>query len=225
MDYDRPVRGASAMKQQQKIPLFLSLQKAIDKQIDTASQLNGKALPCQIIAIAGSIVTVEFLLSTDYTLPQVTMSVAGSKYITVPYQVGDKGVAIPADALLSGVSGLGAEVTSLDSIPSNLGALLFVPLGNVSIPANPMQVVITGPHGVVLSNEVGDSIITIADGSILLQNGTSVTMQVGTNSIVVSASGVAITGILTVNGHPYALHTHVGVQTGTDNSGVVTPGT
>ncbi|MHB1781027.1 hypothetical protein, partial [Acidithiobacillus sp.] len=53
-------------------------------------QRQGMALPCHVIAVSGSIVTVQFDVS-GVSLPQVTIPKAESPYFRQPTQIGDKG--------------------------------------------------------------------------------------------------------------------------------------
>lgn len=107
----------------------------------------GLGLPCQVTAISTAgpqIVTVAFQVKTALTLPPVTLPTIGSRYVRLPIQVGDLGMCMRADARLGGVSGLGQPADM--STPSNLGALVFVPVGNVGWSSvNPNAITITDP--------------------------------------------------------------------------------
>jgi hypothetical protein len=59
-------------------------------------------------------VTVAFELhDTPYVFPNVTIPLFGPQYIRYPMQPGDKGIVIPADTYLGGVSGQGGGVADL----------------------------------------------------------------------------------------------------------------
>lgn len=212
------------MSNNQKVPFPVSLQQVIGNSTDDSLQSLGQAYPCHVTAVNGAIVTVNFDLNApNANYPPVTCATIGSKYVRVPIQVGDKGVCMPANARLGGVTGLGKGLAPV-SLPSNLGALVFVPLGNVNWDS-------IDPTATVIVSATAQSIATFADSGTTLQYGSSevilnasgATLQDGGNQVVVSSSGVAINGTLTINGAPYLLHVHKLVQTGTSDSGPVGP--
>lgn len=136
----------------QKLPLARSLNRIAEQKAANAIQLLGKALPAQVTAVMGSIVTVKFLIqSTTFTLQQVTIPVGMPEYIRLPVQVDDLGVVFPADVFLGGVTGLGSGVASL-TLPANLSSLVFFPVGNknFSTTDDPNKLVLYGPDGVVV---------------------------------------------------------------------------
>jgi hypothetical protein len=58
----------------QKTHLGLALNEFAQKRILDYIHMQGRALPCSVVAAQGSIVTVNFEIQTShYTLPQVTM--------------------------------------------------------------------------------------------------------------------------------------------------------
>lgn len=160
----------------QKLPMARSLNRVAEQQASNAIQLLGKALPAEVVSVAGSIVTVKFLVQSSYNLNQVTVPVAGSEYIRLPIQVGSLGVVFPADAFLGGVTGLGSGVASL-TMPANLSSLVYFPLGNKNFSAtdDPRKLVLYGPDGAVLRT---------ADSSVKLTvdaNGVTVVIPIGKN--------------------------------------------
>jgi hypothetical protein len=164
----------------QKLPLARSLNRIAEQQAHNAISILGKALPAQVTAVAGSIVTVKFLIqSSTMTLQQVTIPVAGSEYMRLPVQVNDMGVVFPADTFLGGVTGLGSGVANL-SIPANLSALVYFPVGNKNFSAtdDPNKIVLYGPNG---------GIIRSKDKSVEI-------------NVDKTSGAVAITGNLTVSG-------------------------
>lgn len=166
----------------QKTPLARSLNTFAERKISDAIQILGKALPCSVAAIpiAGvPIFEVKFEIQTDFTLPNVTVAMAGAEYIRFPIPVGCKGVVFPAATRLGGVNGLGSGVADL-STPANLSALTFFPLGNSewTPSAFPNSLDLFGPEGVVVRN---------ADGTILLKvtdDGVEITLPMGKNLII-----------------------------------------
>lgn len=151
----------------QKTHLTDELNQFATQKAAKAIQLLGKSLPCQITKVAGSIVTVKFLLrNVPFTLPTVTIPVASPQYVRWPLQIGDPGLTVAADAYLGGVSGLGGGIADLTA-PANLTALFFVPLGNVSFPPpeDPNKIILYGPDGAVLRTLDKSVSITLAKGA------------------------------------------------------------
>lgn len=185
----------------QKIPFQSALNRFATRKVADLQQQLGKSLPCSVVSVNNSIVTVKFELDSDlFTLPQITIPVFGPEYIRYPLQVGDKGVTVATDLRLGGVSGLGSGNASLTP-PSNLTALYFMPIANANWSAtdDPNRVVIYGPNGAVLRSTNGPA------------------------NIVVGLNDVYINGTLWLNGFAYLGHKHIGVQTGGGTSGPVTP--
>lgn len=191
------------MSQHLKKPLFQTLGQTIQSRIADAAQLDGKALPCRVLAVTGAFVTVAFELVTDFTLPLVTLPIATSRYIRAPIQPGDTGLAIPADALLGGVTGE-SGVTATLMKPANLGALVFLPLGNVAFTmTDPLSVELAGPNGVILRNTAGTESVTISALGVSIESATAISITCGTQSITLTPAAINITGALFVNGNPY----------------------
>lgn len=165
------------MSRAQKTPLSRSLSTfAQSKSLDEVIK-HGLALPGHVVAVSGAIVTVNFDVK-DMTLPQVTMPVVGSKYIRLPIQKGDLGVALPASVYLGGVSGLGGA-TADDSLPGNLSTLVWLPIGNKN-----WSVV---PSGVVL-----DSASVTATGNLSVANGASGVFTTPTGDTVTVQNGIIV---------------------------------
>lgn len=177
----------------------------------------GLGLPGHVTAVNGAIVTVAFDV-TGALIPEVMMPVAESAYVMLPIQEGDKGVALPAAVYIGGVSGLGNGTADLNVRPANLSALIWFPVGSkLWGGGNPNQVVIAGPNGVVLQDSEGNTIATLTSSTFVLNAKTTITLEVGGVSIVITSAGI------TINGINFLQHTHSAVQTGTGTSGPVVP--
>jgi len=123
---------------------------------------------------------------------------------------------VSADVYLGGMTGLGGGVANYSRLDANLSTLVFVPLSNTNFPAVDANAYnITGPNGAVIKDDKGSSVITLTPDSITLAH--------GSNSVVISGSGITITGTLTINGKAYLSHEHSGVATGSSNTGGVVP--
>jgi hypothetical protein len=217
------------------------------KQISDANELLSKSLPCHVVAVEGAIVTVAFDVTTEFTLPQVKMPVLESQYVRLPIQVGDRGITIGADTLISHITGLGGGAAPIVAQPPNLAALVFVPIGNAAwVTRDANAVVIEAPNGAIIRTQDGNSIVTVSDTEIRITRGdntvivvsdtdltmtrgdTSITMNgtdlniSGTN-ITIAGTNVDINGVVKINSKPYLSHKHSGVFIGTSNSGPVAP--
>lgn len=143
------------------------------------AQSGGRALPCTVTAVMGSIVTVTFETTGIWTLPPLTLPKAESQWLRAPTQIGDKGLTIPADTYLGGISGLGDGVADLTKQYGNMTTLVWVPVGAVAfIPMpDPNKPWVNGPAGAVMSDTAQTASvitaknfvqITTADGSMTI---------------------------------------------------------
>ena len=149
---------------------------------------TGKALPCRVVSVSGSIVTVAFEVNASpLNLPNVTIPKAESPWIRMPTQVGDKGMTIPADVYLGGISGLGSGTASLAPV-GNLSALVFVPISNkASPPVDQNAAQIQGPNGAIIQTTTGTT-----SKAVLNTSGTTITY--GSNTATVNGSGISLNG-------------------------------
>jgi hypothetical protein len=196
---------------------------------------TGRALPCRVVAVRGAVVTVAFEVdSTPWVLPQITIPKAESNWIRMPTQVGDTGMTMPADAYLGIVSGLGSGLPSIQVQPSNLSALVFVPVSsNNSPPSDQNAAIAQGPNGAVMQTTSGTpssavtntsgTTITFGSNTIVL-NATGFIVTIGSNTFEINSSGITMSGGgqslsmgvggLILNGINFNTHVHGGVTTG-----------
>ena len=187
----------------QKIPLAISLANFTEQTVQEGLSGLGQVYPCTVksVGLDGSgntVVTVNFEINpvsstgTKITLPEVTMPIAESKYVRLPVQVGDQGIAVAASVRIGGITGLGTGLAPL-SPSSNLGALVFLPVSNTAWSTlDPNAVVISASNGAIIRTDDGKAIVTIAEDK--------VTVAYNNTTLVVSGSGVKITGNLEVTG-------------------------
>lgn len=153
-----------------KTPLARSLESLAEGKIRDAVQLLGQALPCSVVSTDGAFATVKFEVdAAPFTIPNVTVPIAGSQYVRLPLQPGDGGFVIPAAARLSGISGVAPGVPKLDK-PANLSSLVFLPIGNKAWDAvDPDVLVLYGPEGVTIQKQDGTVKVRLTDdGDIIL---------------------------------------------------------
>lgn len=228
----------------QRSPFQRYINKFTEKKIADELVLTGYALPCQVVTVMGSIVTVSFQINTPNqttTLPNVTVPVEGSEYVRLPIQVGCKGWVKPADARLGGVTGLGTGTADLTR-PANLGALVFAPLGNKNFtpPTDPNKIEIYGPAGFIARSQNGNVSVVGTQTSLVLTvgainitvdgtaiifngpvvfNGTVSGIEGGGGTVNFGNANVTTTGTITSNGVVLSTHLHSGVSTGIDDTG------
>jgi hypothetical protein len=161
-------------------------QLAINR-IAQAIENQGYALPCHVVNVSGAVVTVAFdVQNSPQSLPNITIPKAESPWIRMPTQVGDKGVTMPADVYLGGVSGIGGGTATMTR-RGNLSTLVFVPVSNVgSPPIDQNAAQVQGPNGAIIRTTTGTTSEVVTDG-----NGTTITY--GDVSFTVNAVGITIT--------------------------------
>lgn len=215
-------------------PFARSLNEVATKNALSAIQQYGRALPARVVSVDGAIVRVAFDVISTFTLPQVDMPLFGPEYIRYPIKAGDLGMVIPADARLGAVSGMSSSVPDL-TLPSNLGGLFFMPLGNKNwtavdpervtiygpdgvlirdtdsnsaVDVTPTKVTLYGPDGVLLRDEGDNTSLDVtetaitgeASQTVAFDAGTTLTISVGSVSIVITSAGIAMNGPVTLNG-------------------------
>ncbi len=168
---------------------------------------TGRALPCSVTAINGSIVTVKFEVESQWTLPEVTIPKNESPWVRSCTQVGDKGYCAPADYYLGGISGLGGGTADL-SKRGNLSTLVFTPVSNISSPPDDVNSVqLTGVDGFIVRtvNKVCSMIGTL----------TTLTLTCAGYTLVINSSGITLTAPTTnVDGNLVVSGTITGNGTG-----------
>lgn len=193
------------------------------------SQAVGRPLPCHVVSVMGSIVEVSFAINAaPYTLPNALMPKAESQWIRFPIEVGEYGVAVPAGFSLDGIDGLGGGTADL-SLPANLAALWFVPIGSKSFPSvDTTKAFVSGQTGVVLQDGGANCVFILT--------ATGITITVGGKTWTWNASGLSIDGYVQATGEMTAghggsdsvgvqTHTHSGIQTGSSNTNSPNAGT
>lgn len=187
----------------QKTPLARSLNRFAERKALGLMQMTGKGLPCQITKVdaTGLIVTVKFLVTSPYTLPNVTVPVASSQYARAPLQVGDQGVCLSADTYIGGVTGQGG--TADLSLQANLSALIFFPVGSTKFAAtdDANAYVIYGPDGVILRDSQSKGKLKIQPTVVEWDLPTGVSLVINGNVIINGneevSGGLALGGNIT----------------------------
>lgn len=208
---------------QVKTPFAQSLVQAADKRIYDAIQLEGKALPASVVSRDFAIVTVQFEVMGKQ-LPQITCPLAGSEYIRYPIQPGDKGVVYPADVRLGGITGLGGGAANF-SLPGNLSALVFFPVGNKNWrkdDINQNEVTIYGPEGVKVrtSNREWTLWLTLEGIGVYRNDVLVMSIGGGVDEINIFNQNLIVHGgDVVADGVSLKHHVHGGVTPGGGNTG------
>ncbi|ENR0220588.1 hypothetical protein L8P93_15015 [Enterobacter kobei] len=184
------------MSVDQKLNFGRNMNRFTEQKFDEAFQAAGKVLPASIVAQEGNMVTVAFELhDTPYVFPQVTIPLFGPQYIRYPMQPGDKGIVIPADTYLGGVSGQGGGIADLTP-PANLSALVFLPVSNTeweSVDGN--VVTIYGPEGVTIRDQGSNTTFLLTPGSITIAAVNQFKVTVGDTVLTLTQGMWSLTGI------------------------------
>lgn len=115
----------------QKTPLFASLNKIGDKRASDALAALGRGLPCTVLEVVSpGIVKVNFEVEPQpFALPQVKMAVSKHSSIQYPIKKGDPGVALSADLRTGAITGLSSTKARMTDTVANLSAMTFFWLG------------------------------------------------------------------------------------------------
>jgi hypothetical protein len=196
-----------------KTPIGRSLNEFAHRRARDAIHLTGKALPCTVKEVNGTLATVSFDVS-GFTLQPIEVPTAQSAYLRIPIQPGDTGLCFPADARIGGITGMGGPATADMSQPGNLSALTFFLVSSTAFPAvDPNAVTLTGPNGVVMQDAEKKVVWT--------QTATGATLTIGSTTFAFTAAGLVVTNG-DVKADTISLKTHLTseVESGTGVSGV-----
>ncbi|QHP80640.1 hypothetical protein EO763_12260 [Pectobacterium odoriferum] len=183
------------MSIEQKLSLARNMNRFMDQRMEEAFQSAGKVLPASIVGRSGNMVTVSFeLRDTPYVFPQVTIPLFGPEYIRYPMQPGDKGIVIPADTYLGGVSGQGGGVADLTP-PANLSALVFLPISNTEWEGVDGQVLtLYGAEGVTIRDAGSNTTFLLTPQSIAIATPDSFAVTVGGTTLTLTKQGWSLAG-------------------------------
>ncbi|TNC54570.1 hypothetical protein FHC47_18505 [Klebsiella quasipneumoniae] len=178
-----------------KLNFASSMNRFTERKIENALQKSGKVLPASVVKQTGNMITVSFeLRDIPYVLPKVTIPLFGPQYIRYPMQPGDKGIVIPADTYIGGVSGQGGGTADMTP-PANLSALVFLPISNTEWQGVDGQVVtVYGPDGVTLRDSGSNTTFLLKPDSIAISTPDSFTVTVGGTVFSLTGSKWSLSG-------------------------------
>ncbi|WP_313447623.1 hypothetical protein [Atlantibacter hermannii] len=180
---------------EQKLNFGRNMNRFAEKKVEDALQKAGKVLPVSVVSQAGRMITVAFeLRDTPFVLPQVTVPIFGPQYIRYPMQPGDKGIVIPADTYLGGVSGQGGGIADLTP-PDNLSALLFIPISNTEWePVDGQVVTVYGPEGVTIRDAGSNTTFLLTPDSVTIVTPGQFKVTVGSTVFTLTNGMWSLTG-------------------------------
>ena len=207
------------MSEHLRSPLSVNLARFVSEAIASDNQQRGQSLPCTVKSVQGLLVTVNFEITSSYTYPNVTVPVAMFEYALMPVQPGDKGFVIAADALLGVMTGQSSASTTNLGQPTNLGALVFVPLSNTNwTTPDANSVVLTGVNSSGVTLRSGNHSVTFT----LTASGIDIELSGG--NITINNGTVHVTGgDVIADGIDLKTHRHTAVQPGGGTSGPPVP--
>ncbi|MCO4880240.1 hypothetical protein [Paraburkholderia caribensis] len=165
---------------------------------ERSHNIRGRSWPCTVVSVNGSIVTVQFQVTSQWTLRNTTMPVIGSEYIRLPIQPGMKGYAIPADTTLGAMSGLGPDAPPDETVlPGNLNSLVFAPMGNARwlAPHDPNKIELYGPSGFDIHHQTQPVSMVGSDADLML-SALSSFIKIEDGVITIKAAQIILDGEL-----------------------------
>lgn len=183
------------MSTEKKLSFAGNMNSFTENKIASASQMAGKILPGSVVSRSGNMITVQVLLrDTPYVIPHLTVPLFGPEYIRYPMQPGDKGILIPADTYLGGISGLGGGTANLTT-PANLSALTFLPISNTEWESvDPNVLTMYGPEGVTLRDSGSKTTFLLTPTSITIATPEQFKVTVGGTELTLTGTSWALTG-------------------------------
>ncbi|HDG1664213.1 hypothetical protein [Kluyvera ascorbata] len=183
------------MSTEKKLSFAGNMNSFTENKIASASQMAGKILPGSVVSRSGNMITVQVLLrDTPYVIPHLTVPLFGPEYIRYPMQPGDKGILIPADTYLGGISGLGGGTANLTT-PANLSALTFLPISNTEWETvDPNVLTMYGPEGVTIRDKGSNSTFLLTPESITIATPSSFKVTVGGTVLTLTQGAWSLVG-------------------------------
>lgn len=179
-----------------KLNFGRNMNQFTDRKIQDALEVSGKILPATVVKKSGNMITLSFnLANIPFTLPQVTIPIFGPQYIRYPMQPGDRGIVIPADTYIGGVSGQGGGTADLTP-PANLSALVFLPISNTEWDSVDGDVLtLYGPEGVTIRDSGSNTTFLLTPDAITIAAPTQFKVTVGDSVLTLTQGTWSLTGI------------------------------
>lgn len=166
-----------------------------EHKINKALTMNGKILPVSVASRQGHMIEVVFeLTNIPFTLPNMVVPIFGPEYVRYPIQPGCRGIVIPGDTYLGGVSGLGGGVADL-TMPGNLSSLVFLPISHTEWQDVDYSVLtLYGPEGVTIRDAGSSTTFMLTPQSITINTPQKFQVTTGGTVLTLTPSGWSLTG-------------------------------
>ncbi|HFK4064875.1 TPA: hypothetical protein ACG1UU_002279 [Kluyvera ascorbata] len=183
------------MSTEKKLNFAGNMNNFAANKIAQAQLMAGKVLPAAVVERNGNMVVIQVLLrNVPYVVPHLTVPLFGPEYIRYPMQPGNKGILIPADTYLGGISGLGGGTADLTP-PANLSALTFLPISNTEWEGvDPNVLTMYGPEGVTLRDSGSNTTFLLTPDSITIVTPEQFKVTVGGTAFTLTGNSWALTG-------------------------------
>lgn len=183
------------MSTEKKLSFAGNMNNFAANKIAQAQLMAGKVLPAAVVERNGNMVVIQVLLrNVPYVVPHLTVPLFGPEYIRYPMQPGNKGILIPADTYLGGISGLGGGTADLTP-PANLSALTFLPISNTEWESvDPNVLTMYGPEGVTLRDSGSNTTFLLTPDSITIVTPEQFKVTVGGTAFTLTGNSWALTG-------------------------------
>lgn len=183
------------MSTEKKLSFAGNMNNFAANKIAQAQLMAGKVLPAAVVERNGNMVVIQVLLrNVPYVVPHLTVPLFGPEYIRYPMQPGDKGILIPADTYLGGISGLGGGTADLTQ-PANLSALTFLPISNTEWEGvDPNVLTMYGPEGVTLRDSGSNTTFLLTPDSVTIVTPEQFKVTVGGTAFTLTGTSWALTG-------------------------------
>lgn len=157
--------------------------------------IQGRPLPAIVVKTTGNMIEVAFALNSAFTLPNVTIPIFGPEYIRYPMQAGDKGLVLPMETYIGGMSGQGGGTASLVT-PANLSALVFLPISNTEWANVDTDVLVMyGPEGVTLRDSESNTTFLLTPTSITIAAPDAFKVTVGGTVLSLTKTDWVLSGV------------------------------
>jgi len=119
------------MMNNQKQRFTQLIKRKISDGVEHGFSVRGESLPCTVQEVIDKGLQVKVKIEiSDIQYPIITIPVMASEYFRLPVKAGDKGLAIPCNYYLGGITDNGGGTAS-SFMANNLNDLVFIPVSSI----------------------------------------------------------------------------------------------
>lgn len=160
------------MIKQPYVNMFLKLRDWLIEEVNKILAQLPQTIPCKIIANNGETVDVQPILNLNVPVTTLTkVPIVKSKYINIPFSVGDIGMLIPASYIYNDLILTDLDFISNPKKSTNISGYLFLPLIPIS------KDYITAGTNTNLYSQDGSSYISVQNGDIILNSNEAISFN------------------------------------------------